>query len=91
MTSMVGNMAAERLKAFVVLARHDDELKSAIKSANSPADIVALGAETGHEFSVEELSSTNLELAADDLKKITVRRAGFRVHPFGAKHWFGWK
>ncbi|MEM7120028.1 MAG: Nif11-like leader peptide family RiPP precursor [Pseudomonadota bacterium] len=84
-------MTVESLKAFVAQARDDNEIKEAIRTATSPDDIVALGAKAGHQFSTDELMSTEIELAKDDVSSITVRRVGFRVHPFGSKHWFGWK
>jgi hypothetical protein len=77
--------------AFVVKARDDETVKNAMKGANSPDDIVALGAIHGHAFSLSDLTQTSLELAREDIAKLAVRRAGFRVQPFGQKHWFGWK
>ena len=84
-------MSVASLKAFVAQARDDEELRAATRAATSPEDIVALGAKAGHPFSTDELMSTEIDLAKDDVSAITVRRAGFRVHPFGSKHWFGWK
>jgi predicted ribosomally synthesized peptide with nif11-like leader len=83
-------VSADDLMAFVVKARDDESVKNAMKGANSPDDIVALGAKLGHAFSLSDLSQTSLELAREDIPKLAVRRAGFRVQPFGQKHWFGW-
>ena len=87
----VAIVSAENVKAFVLRAQDDEELKAAMRSANSAAEIAALAAKSGHPCSIRELGDTYLELAAEDLPKLAVRRAGFRVRAYGAKHWFGWK
>lgn len=84
-------MSAENVEEFIRVARDDESVKSALLKANSPDDIVLLANEKGYEFSTEELSEVNVRLSRDDVTRISVRRAGFRVHPYGTKHWFGWK
>ncbi len=72
-------------------ARDDETLKESMRHVGSSDDVVALAVTAGHRFSADDLDKTNVDLAAEDLTKLAVRRAGFRVQPYGAKHWFGWK
>ena len=84
-------MKENRVTAFIEAARTNQVIREGLQTAASPEDVVAIAAEQGFCFSLDELSSTEVELEQEDLSKITVRRAGFRVHPYGRKHWFGWK
>lgn len=84
-------MSAENIKAFAIKARDDEQLKSKMLEALSSEDIVMLAAENGYDFTTDELDNTYVNLVADDLPKISVRRAGFRVDLYEKTHWFGWK
>ena len=55
------NVSEEQLKAFIAKAREDVSLQEKLKGAKSPADVVAIAKEYGHEFTTSHISQLNEE------------------------------
>ncbi|WP_114994550.1 Nif11-like leader peptide family natural product precursor [Synechococcus sp. UW179A] len=67
-------MSLEQLKSFLDKAKSNTTLQNKLKAARSPEEVVIIGKENGHEFTLDKLSLLN----DSDLEKVA--RGGFKWH-----------
>ena len=54
-------MSEEQLKAFIAKAKDDQSIQEKLKAAKSPAEVVGIAKEHGHEFATEHMTQLSEE------------------------------
>ena len=64
-------MSEEQLKAFIAKAKDDQSIQEKLKAAKTSEEVVAIAKEYGHEFTVDVLKNTKVNLSEEELEGVS--------------------